>query len=180
MLNSADTAQANNSRTSTLRPMGFGGILDTTFNLYRKHFRLFLGIIALHFCGNLVVYLLARFLPDFPQKSLVTNLVGMPFGLVSMGGIIVATATVYLGKRITSLNALKQAGHRFSHLLASHLPWSLVFGIPRTVVLLPIVYYAVYVSGVESMSVLLVFMRLASVPFSIDFPMGWESITYSL
>ena len=113
MLNLTDTAQTNNSNTSTLRPMGFGGILDTTFNLYRKHFPLFLGIIVLHFCGNLVMYLLARFLPDFPQKSLVTNLVGMPFGLVSMGGIIVATTTVYLGKRITSRDALKQAGHRF-------------------------------------------------------------------
>ena len=131
MRNLADTTQANDSRTLTRQQMGFGEILDTIFSLYRKHFPLFLGIVAVDFCGNLVVYFLARFLPNFSLKSLVANLVGMPFGLVSMGGIIVATATIYLGKNIRSLDALQQAGHRFWQVLACHLPWSLVFGIPR-------------------------------------------------
>ncbi|MYB02466.1 hypothetical protein F4X90_22730 [Candidatus Poribacteria bacterium] len=180
MLNSADTIQTNNSNISTLRPMGFGGILDTTLSLYREHFRLFLGIVALHFSGNLVVYLLARFLPNFPLKNLVTDLVDMPFGLISMGGIIVATATVYLGKHITSRDALKQTGHRFWQMLASHLPWSLVFVIPRTVVIFPLVYYALYTEIIESISVVFVLARLTSVPFSIDLPMNWEVITYGL
>lgn len=74
--------------------MGFSEILDTIFSLYRKHLRLILGIVAVDFCGNLVVYFLARFLPNFSLKGLVTDLVGMPFGLVSMGGIIIATTTV--------------------------------------------------------------------------------------
>ncbi|MCY3742124.1 MAG: hypothetical protein OXH00_14000 [Candidatus Poribacteria bacterium] len=180
MLNPTDTTQANNSNTSTLRPLGIGEILDITFSLYRKHFRLFLGIAALHFSGNLVVYLLGRFLPNFPLKNWVTDLVDMPFGLISMGGIIVATATIYLGKHIRSRDALQQAGHRFWQMLASHLPWSLVFVIPRTVVIFPLVYYALYTEIIESISVVFVFARLTSVPFSIDLPMNWEVITYGL
>lgn len=180
MLSPTDATQTNISNTSTLQPMGFGGLLDTTFSLYRKHFRLFLGIITLYFCGTLVVYLLERFLPDFPLKDLVTDLVGMPFGLISMGGIIVATATIYLGEHTTSRDTLQQAGHRFWQILASHLPWSLVFIIPRTGVVLPIIYYGIDLMSTESMSVLFVFARLTAVPFSIDLPMNWWIINYGL
>lgn len=102
MSSQTDTAQTDKSDTFALQPMGFGEILDTIFNLYRKHFRLFLGIIALYFCGNVLVYLLRRFLPNFPLKSLGTDLINMPFGLISMGGIILATATIHLGGHTTS------------------------------------------------------------------------------
>ena len=94
MLRPTDVTQRDNSNTPSLQPMGFSEILDTIFSLYRKHLRLILGIVAVDFCGNLVVYFLARFLPNFSLKGLVTDLVGMPFGLVSMGGIIIATTTV--------------------------------------------------------------------------------------
>lgn len=168
MLNLTDTVQANNSNTSTLRPLGFSGILDTIFSLYRKHFRLFLGIIAVDFCGYLVMYVLARLLPNFPLKSLLTDLVGMPFGLVSMGGIIVTTATVYLGKHIRSLNALKQALYRFWQMLACHLPWNLVFGTPRIgmVALLFMIF-----TNIELITpALFTITLLAAVPFSIYLP----------
>ena len=74
--------------------MRFGEILDTTFSLYRKHFLFFLGIIVLYFCGILVEYLFERFLPEFSGKNFVVDLIDMPFTLISMGGIIVATATI--------------------------------------------------------------------------------------
>ena len=193
MLNSSDTGQTNNSNTPTLQPMGFGSILDTTFSLYRKHFRLFLGISAFYFCGSLVVYLLWHFLPNVPIRNLVIELVDLPFGLISMGGIIVATATIYFGKHITSREALQQVVQRFWQMLASHLPWSLVFVIPRAVSIFPIFYYAGYAgvweSGVdirESMesSILIlkwtIFITLVSAPFGIDLPMNWEIITDSL
>lgn len=182
----------NNSNTSTRQPMGFAKILDATFSLYRKHFRLFLGIIALYFCGKLVAVLLGSFLPNFPLKNFVIDLADMPFGLMSIGGIIVATATIYLGKHITSRDALKQAGHRFWQLLACSLVWSLVFVIPRAVDLFPIFYYAGYAESVKGFaepgyteSLLLrldlaIFIRLVSLPFSIDLPMAWESVTHGL
>lgn len=109
MRNTTDTAQANNSNTLTRQPMGFSEILDTAFSLYREHFLLFLWFVAVRFCGSVVEYLLGRFLPNFFQKNFVVDLIGMSFVLVSMGGIIVATAMVYLGSHITSRDALKQA-----------------------------------------------------------------------
>ena len=194
MLNSVDAAQANDSNhTSALQPMGFTEILDTIFNLYRKHFRLFLGLIALHFCGHLVVYLLWRFLPHFPLKNFLTSLIDLPFALISMGGIIVATATIYLDKRLTSREALQQAGHRFRQMLAAHLPWSLVFVIPRAVSIFPIFYYTGYAgvweSGVDirasmESSILIlkwtIFIELVSAPFAIDLPMNWQILTDGL
>ncbi|MYB95895.1 hypothetical protein F4054_01110 [Candidatus Poribacteria bacterium] len=193
MLSLTDTVQANNSNTSILQPMGFSEILDTTFSLYRKHFRLFLGIISLHFCGHLVVYLLWLFLPNVPVRNLVTEFVDIPFGLISMGGIIAATSTIYLGKHITSRDALQQTGHRFWQMLGSLLPWSLVFVIPRAVSIFPIFYYAGYADvwepgadireSTESSILMLewtIFIRLVSAPFAIDLPMNWESITQSL
>ena len=174
--------------------MRFAEILDATFSLYRKHFLLFLGIISLDFCGRLVAYSIWRFLPGFLLKDVVIDLISMSFRLVSMGGIIIAVATIYLSGRITSRDALKQAGHRFWQLLACSLVWSLVFVMPRAVDLFPIFYYAGYAESVkeysgsireygESLQLMLelsIFIRLVSLPFSIDLPMNWESITYGL
>ena len=182
----------NNSNTSTRQPMRFSEILDTTFSLYRKHFLLFLGIISLDFCGRLVVYLIWRFLSGFPLRGIVIDLIGMPFRLVSMGGIIIAVATIYLSGRITSRDALKQTGHRFWQLLACSLVWSLVYVIPRAVDLFPVLYYAGYVESVEGYMAreyneylllrldLAIFMGFVSLPFSIDLPMTLESITSGL
>ena len=184
----------SNRNTSTRQPMRFSEILDTTFSLYRKHFLLFLGIISLDFCGRLVGYLIWRFLPGFLLKDIVIDLISMPFRLVSMGGIIIAVATIYLRGCITCRDALKQAGHRFWQLLACSLVWSLVYVIPRAVDLFPILYYAGYVESVEwnaesiierTESLLLrlnltIIIRLVSLPFSIDLPMNWENITSGL
>ena len=178
MLNSADTIQVNDNNTFTLQPMGFGEILDTIFSLYRKHFLLFLGIVAFDIFGNLVMYLLARFLPQFPLRGLLTDLVGMPFGLVSMGGTIIATATIYLGKHLRSLDALKQTLYQFRQMLACYLPWSLVFRAPRIgIVYLVFFRLGTELWGTESISILFTVALLVSVPFSIHLPIDlWDSI----
>ena len=182
MLNPTDTVQANNSNASTLQPMGFGEILDRIFSLYRQHFLLFLGIIAVDFCGNLVTYLLARFLPNFPLKGLLMDLVSMPFGLVSMGGIIVTTATVYLGKPIRCLDALKQAGHRFRQLLACHLPWNLVSGIP-SLGLVAVLFMILIRSNIELIRptpAIFAIALLIYVPFSLHLPIDLGNIINDL
>lgn len=166
----------NNGNTSTFQPMGFGKILLGTFSLYRKHFLLFLSIISLDFCGNLVGHLLGRFLPNFPLKYFVTDFVRVPFALISMGGIIVTTAAIYLGGDITSRDALKQTGRRFWHILACHLPWSLVFVIPPTGITLLIFS----VMGIDVLlSHLYIFRNLISLPFSIYLPIDWSRIISS-
>ena len=149
----------DNSNTSTLQLRGFGDILKTTFRLYRKHLLLFLGIISLELFGNLVAYLLARFLPDFLLKDLVTDIVSIPFELVSIGGIIIATATVYLGGHITSRDTLKQALRRFWHIFACHLTWSLGLEIQAIGVIFPLVF----LMSTESMPILSIFTWLVPV-----------------
>ena len=177
MPNSTDTTQANNSDTLTLQPMGFGEILDTIFSLYREHFLLFFGIISLNLCGDLVVYLLWRLLPDFFLKFYITDILEIPFALISMSGIIAATATIYLGKRITSRDALKQAWQRLWHILACHFLWSLVFEIPRTGILIMSIFMSSMLSTPSTESMLLIFTLLVYVPFSINLPIDlWNRI----
>ena len=155
--------------------MRFAEILDTTFSLYREHFLLFLLMISVDFFGSSVAYLLRRVLPNFFLKDFLTNLVSMPFTLVSMGGIILVTATVYLGGRITSRDALMQAGHRFWHMLACQLPWGFVFDIPR----MGFGYLIIFVIDFE-MTLFMFISVLLSVPFSIRLPIRLGGIISSV
>ncbi|MYA72582.1 hypothetical protein F4Y19_21345, partial [Candidatus Poribacteria bacterium] len=136
MLSPTDVTQTNISNTSPLQPMGFGEILDTIFSLYRKHFLLFLGIITVYFLGSLVTYLLDGSLQGSNRKDLVPNFVSIPFVLVSMGGVIIATAAIFLDRHITSSDALKQTLRRFWYLLGIYLLWAAVLIIPFIVSLL--------------------------------------------
>ena len=190
MRNTTDTAHTNN-KTPTHQPMGFGEILDTTFSLYRKHVLLFLGIIGVRFCGSVVEYLLGRFLPNFFQKNLVVDLIGMSFILVSLGGIIVATATIYLGNHITSRKALQQVGHRFWYVLVCVLVWSLAFDIskigivpPMVSVIDPITQWTpgapVETDPLIRLPFVIVFFQLVTVPFSIYFPTFWWAFAPNL
>ncbi len=164
-----DATQANNSNTPILQAMGFGEILDITFSLYRKHFSLFLGIIAVHFFGALVKYSLTGFLQDSDLKNLVPHLVNMSFALVSMGGVIVATATIYLDDHITSTAALKQTLRRFWHLSGGYLIWTTVLVIPLIVSLLFLTSFITRGTSPVPMS----FIPFAFAPFSIYFAVRW-------
>ena len=121
--------QLDNNHPPILQPMRFSEILDTIFRLYRKYFFLFLGIIVIHFFGKLVTYALEGFLSDTPLKSIIASSAGEPFALVSMGGIIVASATTYLGMHITSRAALRYTLKRFFPMLGAYLLWLLFFSI---------------------------------------------------
>ena len=173
----ADATQMNNSGTPALQPMGFGEILDTIFSLYRRHFLLFLGIVAIYFFGGLVEYVLWRLLPRFFLKSYIIDLVGMPFTFVCMGGIIIATATIYFGNHITSRDALRQASYRCWHIGVCHFPWSLVFEIPRVGVL----YFFLFAmkpdpTPLTSISILYLFIVwLVGAPFLSYLAMPWRS-----
>ena len=110
--------------------MGFSQILDTTFSLYRKYFLLFLGIIAIHFFGKLADYSLKGFFSNGLLKDLIVSVISEPFALISMGGIIVVSATTYLGGHITSRAALRYTLKRFFPMLGGDLIWTLLFVIP--------------------------------------------------
>lgn len=168
MLNIIDTTPANNSNTPTLQPMSVSEILDTTFSFYRRHFLLFLSVITFYFFGSLVKHSIESLLHGSGLKNLVANFVDMPFAVVSIGGIIVATATIYLGEQITSNAALKHVLRHFWHLLGCYLLWALAFDIPFIVILIMIPFV---LNGTSFMSVL--FIPFALMPLSLYFAVRW-------
>ena len=145
MLDPTDSSKSNNSEMPILQPMGFTDILDAMFSLYRRHFRVFVGIAIV----DLFAEFIGRVLVDFPQfiqpgfVQLVVVLVITIFGLiVSIGGIVVASATLCLGGRITARAALEQVLQRFFPLLGSALLWSLIVSVLAvTIVGIPFALY---------------------------------------
>ena len=178
MLNFANATQANNSGIPTLQPMGFGEILDTIFSLYRKHFLLFPGIIAIYLLGGLVEYVLWHLLPRFFLKSYIIDLIGIPFIFISMGGIIVVTSKVYLDQHITIREALKQALHRLWHIGVCDFPWNFAFEAPRMGVMYSLAF-AIQpdLSSISTTSIPIPYIFiiwLAGVPFLFYLAIPWN------
>lgn len=112
--------------TAELRPLSLGELLDRTFTLYRNHFWVFVGIMAIPAAlGIPVNYLVsrsylenfgdpARFASATPPMGLIGSFFGMVFGLAIISSIlyaIVAAAVTfavseaYLGRRSTVVAA---------------------------------------------------------------------------
>ncbi len=118
--------------TTSLQPMRFTDILDTTFSLYRNHFRLFLGISAVYFFSHFAFYTFTHWVTDFGEfVVLVLCYVGLTF----------ASAQAYLGRHITARVAFRQVKLRFWNLFGSSLLYWLVavllgitiIGVPFTI-----------------------------------------------
>ena len=125
--------------------MGFTDILDGMFSLYRRHFRVFVGIAVVDIFAECIGQVLIDF-PHFIQPDslqLIVAFVITIFGLiVSIGGIVIANATFYLGGQITARAALGRVLQRFFPLLGSALLWSLVVvGLVVTIVGIPFALY---------------------------------------
>ena len=166
MLNSPDAEQTNNRNTPTLQPMGVSEILDITFSFYRRHFLLFLGVITLYFFGSLVKHSIESLLHGSDLKTLAANFADMPFAVISIGGIIVATATIYFGGHITSSAALKGSLRHFWHLLGCYLLWALPLMIPIIVLFIMIPFVAGNLGAT-------LFIPFAVLPFSLYFMVRW-------
>ena len=139
----------NNETTSTpLQPMSFVDILDGMFSLYRDHFRLFLGIVA--------IYIVIGFGLDLISVSVVTGVApvtgivivvfaGVGSFIVSflvIAGLAYASALVYLARDITAQDALQQAWRRFFSLLGGAILWGLVVGgLSITIIGIPFAIY---------------------------------------
>ncbi len=129
-----DTPQNQNSETiegtTALKPMGFGDILDATFSLYRKHFSLFLGLVAFSVLSELASHLLSDFSDFFFHRSLLlgiaTILIAVTFSLIGIGGIVIGSGATYLGENITIHSVLQRTMDRFWQLLGCFFLWVFV------------------------------------------------------
>ena len=145
-----DLVQSDNNETAStpLQPMSFVDILDGMFLLYRNHFRLFLGMVA--------VYIVIGFGLDLISVSAVsgmapvTSIVIIVFAAIGsfivsflvVAGLAYASALVYLERDITAQDALQKAWRRFFTLLWSAILWGLVVGgLSITIIGIPFAIY---------------------------------------
>lgn len=148
-----ETSRNNNSEptvvTPALKPMRFGDILDTTFSLYRKHFSLFLGLVAFSILSELALHLWADFsVFFFPRSSLLgiaALLIPITLFIIGIGGIVIGSGATYLGENITIRSALQRTMDRFWPLLSCFLLWLLVVtALTVTIIGIPFaIYFAV-------------------------------------
>ena len=148
-----DTSRNHNSEstigTTALKPMRFEDILDTTFSLYRKHFSLFLGLVAFAILSELALHLWADFFLFFPHRSrllgIAALLITITFSIIGIGGIVIGSGATYLGENITIHSALQRTMDRFWPLLGCFLLWLLVVTVLTvTIIGIPFaIYFAV-------------------------------------
>ncbi|RKU31022.1 hypothetical protein C6499_05170 [Candidatus Poribacteria bacterium] len=155
MLKPNDTSRNHNSEptigTTVLKPMRFEDILDTTFSLYRKHFSLFLGLVAFSLLSELALHFLVNFSEFFSHYSLLKLLgiaivlIAITFFIIGIGGIAIGSGATYLGENITIHSVLQRTMDRFWQLLGCFLIWLLgVTVLTVTVIGIPFaIYFAV-------------------------------------
>lgn len=166
MLDATDASHINTNDAANLQPMGVGDILDTIFSLYRKHIIMFLGIASIYFFAGLIEYSLKGFISGKTQQTLISALAAMPFRIVSIAGIVFASAAAYLGHNITSSASIRQVFKRFFPLFGSYLIWRLV----AAIVLISLSFAMVFLVRQGPLSLFLAFFGF---PISIYLTVSW-------
>lgn len=148
-----DTSRNHNNEstvgTTALKPMRFEDILDTTFSLYRKHFFLFLGLVAFSLLSELALHFLGDFSEFFLDRSSLLGvaivLIAITFLIIGTGGIVLGSGATYLCENVTIHSVLQRTMDRFWRLLGCFLLWLLVVaGLTVTVIGIPFaIYFAV-------------------------------------
>ena len=115
----ADSGES--ATTTSLQPMRFIDILDTTFSLYRNHYRLFLGISAVCCLPHIVF-------STFPIWM--ELLCGTFVEIFCYGGLVYTSAEAYLGRRLTVRAAFRRVKDRiWPYLGSTFLYWLVVFAL---------------------------------------------------
>ncbi|MCY4401194.1 MAG: hypothetical protein OXD54_01300 [Candidatus Poribacteria bacterium] len=152
----------NTQETSTpLTPLSLTDILDGMFTLYRNHFHLFFKISLVYFLIGFVIDIISM---DFIVHSRPSDLpilsffILFPSLLLSMfvvGGLSYASANVFLGRNITSGDALRQILRRYLPYLGGFIIYSLaILGMFITCIGIPFAVYFMVRWGLYGLPVL--------------------------
>lgn len=142
MSEKTDPSQANNA-APTLRAMGFGELLDTTFSLYRTRFWSFLGIASGYFIAMGIGISICFFDDSAGRAEMITiwvpTIVAI-FGvsLFVVSGLVFATAQAYLGKSIRMGAVLRRAGRQFFRCFAGSLLYAVLATLLTFLLMLPL------------------------------------------
>lgn len=158
----------NDLGITNLKPMSVWDILDTTFSLYRRHFLLYLSIVMIYFLSNIIEYSIKGFLSENNVNQLVASLASLPFAVLAMGGIVIATVAIYRGEEITTKKVLRQSLHKLWTLIKVHFLWRMAQVIPFVFISLSIV------SVIRTRSwALVVLSAIICLPFLLYFTVRW-------
>ena len=113
-----DSSKVYNNTSPTLRPMGFGELLDTTFSLYRRNFLGYLGIATIYFITMIIGGSISLYNGSIPQSEWIsiwtlTLIVISCIFVVVVSGFVLATAQAYIDNSVKSVTVLKHTINRF-------------------------------------------------------------------
>ncbi len=160
----SELAHPNDNITDTTspQPLDFTDILDGILTLYRSHFRLFVGIVAVYVILRFSIDQISVFLLQrgsvFGINTIVIGCTVLCSAVVSIlvgAGLIYASAHVYLRRELTTNAALQQAWRRFWPYVWSGVLWGLVVvGLFVTVIGIPFAIYFAMRWGLYGLPVL--------------------------
>ena len=136
--------------TTPLRPLSTGELLDTTFSLYRSHFVLFVGLVAVPYLIILPFQVLSVTIQPtgfhFSLTSvgllLAITLAVLVASAASQGATLIAVSHVYLGRPATVTGALSRIRGRVLGLSALNLVMGLGVMVGLVLLIVPGVIFA--------------------------------------
>lgn len=155
---------------SNLKPLTIGQLLDRAIRLYRQHFLLFIGIIALSqipasIFAVLLVLITTR--PGIVGSNFTVAGVGIAVGLVSflvsqigVAALTRAVGEIYLGKTIGITEAYRQTSGRWLTLIGASLACGLLVGALFVFFVIPCIGWAAAIPGLG----FVVFFSMVVVP----------------
>ena len=158
---------------SNVRPMQIGEILDGTFNIYRRHFGLFMRLSFALICVPAVigVYLFARFASEpFRAQAWVAEHIGATIGLGLLALIVWAVISVLLKSGTVKIISDSYLGHEPA------LGDALQFGVGRIVPLLLVALSKTVLMFIIYFASILVVMLFGGLGGALGVPfLGWTA-----
>ena len=158
MVDGVDTPALNNaSRTENevprLQAMRFGELLDTTFSLYRAHFRTFLGIAIIYFIAMLIGVSISFFDDSIGRDTrvvlwVVTISVISCISVFVVSALVFASVHAYLDGKIILGTVLRRAKRHFFRCLINAIVCGLVVFFLTFLILLICVGVFLSLSGI--------------------------------
>ena len=109
-----------------LHTMNWIEIIDKAFHLYRKYFRLFIGIAFIYFIVDFLHDRLFRLLWEYDPYGLVTKLTNYLLSELAIGVLVIATSEIYFDRQIT----IKDTLQRFINIYPRNLAYLFIYLIP--------------------------------------------------
>ena len=133
-----------------LRPLSLGELLDRTFFLYRKHFLVFVGIIAFPYLVLLAFQLAGDVLRPGNLRggwvsalwTLLTLVMSLGVLAVSQGATVIAVSQLHLGRTVTIAEAFAGIKGRVLYLALIMIGTWIGIGVGLVLLILPGIYLA--------------------------------------